>query len=625
MCGISGIYGLEGLEDPKSILIKMTEALAHRGPDAQGIHFNEHLGMGHRRLSIIDTSSDGNQPFHSADGMYSLVFNGELYNYLELKEKLKEYPFQTKTDTEVVLAALQTWGDQALQRFNGMFAFAFWDHHKKELKLVRDRLGIKPLYVSSVGSHFLFASEIRSILASELVERKLSPEGLADYLRYQTVHGEHTIIEGIQQIPAGGMLVIREEEQQFVDYWNLCQAANLDAGNQNREQQKKDIRTLLTESVQLRMRADVPFGAFLSGGIDSSAIVGLMAEVSDQSIATFNISFKENEFSEAPYARAIAQKFNTDHHEIELSVDAFKSMIPDALDAMDHPSGDGPNTYVVSKVTKEAGITMALSGLGGDELFAGYSIFTQSASLLSKRWLMSFPPLIRGMGGDLMKLLKPSVASSKMAGILKEDYLDLEHVYPWSRSIFEDQKIQKLLRQKNLPENAVKRQLLESFQAKSRGANLPFLSKVSVAEIQSYMRHVLLRDSDQMSMAHALEVRVPFLDHRLVAYVLGVNDTNKYPHTPKELLVDSLGDLLPREIVDRPKMGFTLPWELWMKGDLKDFCAENMEALSKREAFNEREVLQLWKDFLHGKPGITWSRIWPLVVLNYWMNKNNIE
>ena len=625
MCGISGIYGLEGLSDPKEVLSKMTQKLAHRGPDAEGFFINEHLALGHRRLSIIDTSADGNQPLHSHNGKLTLVFNGELYNYLELKAELKDYPFKTKTDTEVVLAAFETWGDQALQRFNGMFAFALWDDESKVLKLVRDRLGIKPLYVASVGQHFLFASEVRSILASDLVERKLSQDGLIDYLRYQTVHGQNTIIEGIKQISPGSMLVIKEEEQFIDTYWSLSETANMEAGRHSRDEQKKNIRSLLSSSVQYRMRADVPFGAFLSGGIDSSAIVGLMSEVSAQPISTFNISFKENEFSEAPYARMIAKKFNTKHHEIELSVEEFKKLIPDALAAMDHPSGDGPNTYVVSKVTKEAGITMALSGLGGDELFAGYQIFQQATSLLSKRWLMSFPPLIRGLGGDVLKMIKPSVASSKMAGILKEDYLDLEHIYPWSRRIFTDQKIQQVLKKKGLSENAVMKILMDSFQLKSRGADLPFLSKVSVAEIQSYMQHVLLRDSDQMSMAHALELRVPFLDHNLVSYVLGISDRNKYPHTPKELLVDSLGDLLPREIVDRPKMGFTLPWEIWMKGDLKSFCEQHMTELSKRPYFEEKEVMKLWRDFLAGKPETTWSRIWPLVVLNHWMNTNQID
>ncbi|MDP4952129.1 MAG: asparagine synthase (glutamine-hydrolyzing), partial [Flavobacteriales bacterium] len=311
MCGISGIYGLEGLSNPKELVTKMTQKLAHRGPDAEGFFINEHLALGHRRLSIIDTSADGNQPLHSHNGRLSLVFNGELYNYLELKAELKDYPFKTKSDTEVVLAAFETWGDQALQRFNGMFAFALWDDEKKVLKLVRDRLGIKPLYVASVGHHFLFASEVRSILASDLVERKLSQDGLIDYLRYQTVHGQNTIIQGIKQIPPGSMLVIKEEEQFIDTYWSLSETANMEAGRHSRDEQKKNIRSLLSSSVQYRMRADVPFGAFLSGGIDSSAIVGLMSEVSSQPISTFNISFKENEFSEAPYARMIAKKFNT--------------------------------------------------------------------------------------------------------------------------------------------------------------------------------------------------------------------------------------------------------------------------------------------------------------------------
>ena len=625
MCGISGVYGLENLKNPRSIVEKMNEYIAHRGPDAEGIHEGENFVLGHRRLSIIDTTAQSNQPLYSDDKSIVLVFNGELYNYLELKKELSDHEFKTNSDTEVLIAAYQKWGMAALDKFNGMFSFALWDDNLKSLFLVRDRLGIKPLYFSQTNQQVVFASEVRALLESGLVERKLDEAALVDYLRYQTVHGPRTIIKNLRLLPAGHYLKITEDDASFHEYWNLADRTNHSIGDKSLEEQLAETRGLLHSSVGLRMRADVPFGAFLSGGIDSSAVVGLMAEHTEHPVNTFNISFQEDEFSEAPFAKLIAKKFNTKHHEIELTVEKFKELIPFALDAMDHPSGDGPNTYVVSKVTKEAGITMALSGLGGDELFAGYSIFSQATSLLNKKWLASFAPVIRGIGGKIYKTLKPGIAGDKIAGILSEDYIELPYVYPWSRAVLMDQRIKKLLGQSKLPKNNMKQFLIETLYHKTSGGQLPLLSQVSLAEINTYMQHVLLRDSDQMGMAHALEIRVPFLDHRLVETAMGIPDEYKYPYSPKQFLIKSLGDLLPNEIVDRKKMGFTLPWEIWMKGDLKGFCESQLQNLGKRSYFEADQVMTLWNDFLKGKNTISWSRLWPLVVLSNWLDKNNIE
>ena len=625
MCGINGVFGLDKIAKPKQLIQCMNEALAHRGPDAEGCFVNDQVALGHRRLSIIDTSKKSNQPLFSKDHSITLVFNGELYNYVELKEELREFQFETSSDTEVLIAAYQKWGISCMEKFNGMFGFALWDDNQKALYIARDRIGIKPIYFYESDTHLVFSSEIRAMLKSGLVEKKLDKSALADYLRYQTVHGPRTIVQGIRLLPAGHFLKINQEETTLHEYWNLISEQTKRTYEPTREALHSRTKDLLHDSIRLRMRSDVPYGAFLSGGIDSSAIVGLMAEHTSHPVSTFNISFKENEFSEAKYARMVAKKFNTKHEEITLTSDTFKNLIPDALDAMDHPSGDGPNTFVVSKATKEAGVTMALSGLGGDELFAGYAIFTQSLSLMNKRWLSSFSPALRGLVGKLYKTLKPSISSDKIAGILAEDYIELPYIYPWSRTLYSDDVIAKVLTRKKLPENAVKSKLLELLDFKEGAGIMPSLSQVSLAEINTYMSHVLLRDSDQMSMAHALEVRVPFLDHRLVEHALRIPDTLKYPSAPKKFLIDALGDLLPSDIVDRPKMGFTLPWNIWMKSDLKSFCENHLKSLGKRAEFNENQIDSLWKGFLNNDPKLSWSRLWPLVVLGHWIEKNGIE
>ncbi|MFZ6050942.1 asparagine synthase (glutamine-hydrolyzing) [Halocola ammonii] len=625
MCGINGIFGLSRLDQPEAIVKKMNRTLSHRGPDANGTFAARELVLGHQRLSIIDTTDAANQPFYSHDSNLVIVFNGEIYNYRELKDQLSDYPFRTSSDTEVILAAYEKWGRACLQKFNGMFAFAIWDKSKGELFIARDRLGIKPLYYADVNSHFVFSSEVRPILESGIVERKTDTTAIADFLRYQTVHAPNTIVKDIKMLMPGHYVVLNDNETIFKKYWDVTQQFSRKSAGQSRSEILTDIRESMLKSVDLRLRADVPFGAFLSGGIDSSAIVGLMSEVATKRVSTFNVAFDEAEFSEAKYARMVADKFKTDHHEIQLNPRDFLDLLPDALNAMDHPSGDGPNTFVVSKMTKQAGITMALSGLGGDELFAGYDVFKRLARLSDKKWLMSFPKFMRNFAMTFYRAAKPSIASDKIAEVLKQDYLDIDYTFPINRLVLFDRQVKKLISSRKLPPNEAHRLLHENIAFGNPGFDMPYLSKISWAEMNTYMQNVLLRDSDQMSMAHALEVRVPFLDHNLVEYVMGIGDQQKYPHTQKELLVDAMGDLLPREIVDRPKMGFVLPWENWMKDELREFCSSYLEALGQRKEFNARAIDDLWKRFLSNDPKITWSRIWPLVVLSHWLDKNKID
>jgi len=627
MCGITGIVSSKiSTEKRERITRQMNQCLAHRGPDHDGLWSNENLSLGHRRLSIIDLSEESNQPFFSADKRYVIVYNGELYNYLDLKLELQRasqgssnipYFFKTASDTEVILAAYIRWGSQCLQYFNGMYAFAIYDTVDKKLFIARDRLGVKPLYYHYCDEAFLFASEIRPILQSGIKNFKLNTDVLSEYLMFQTVLAPATIVKGIQMLMPGHFLEFENGKASITQYYNVNKInAHPDLSY---EQICGKVNELLAHSVQQRLVADVPFGAFLSGGIDSSAVVGLMSKVSSEQIQTFNVSFDESEFSESKYAQLISKKFNTQHHEIKLTPTDFLKSLPEALAAMDHPSGDGPNTYIVSAATKKAGVTMALSGIGGDELFAGYDVFKRMAELQKKAWINTVPQFARKITGAVIRSRKKSVGGNKIAELLSLPAINFESAYPLNRSVFTQKELSLLLKDSK-PYASISKIIKDVPQMQDH-----LLSAVSLCEINTYLQNVLLRDTDQMSMAVALEVREPFLDYRLLEFVLSLDDKTKFPHSPKKLLVDSLGDLLPSEIVNRPKMGFTLPWQQWLRNELKDFCEKNISEFARLEFCNAEAVLGLWKRFLNNDPTVTWSRVWHIVVLNNWLKRNNIS
>lgn len=627
MCGINGIIGIEAIRADE-LVKSMNKALVHRGPDDEGVFTHGNVALGHRRLSIIDLSVAGHQPMSYDNGRYTIVYNGELYNYLEVRNELLSkgtVAFETQTDTEVILAAYAAWGVSCLQKFNGMYAFAIYDKQTSEVFIARDRMGIKPLYYYKQNNTFIFSSEVRALLASGLIPRKLDENGLIDYLRYQTVHAPGTIIKDVFMLLPGhyGLLNTTNGDFNTTCYWDITSKVSAPSKVVSYSEACEKVNTLFKQAVKKRLVADVPFGAFLSGGIDSSAVVGMMSKVSNSPVKTFSITFHEAKYNEEYFSQIIAKKFNTEHHNIKLSAEDFKNELPGALKAMDHPSGDGPNSYVVSKVTKQAGITMALSGLGGDELFAGYDIFKRTKALMDNAWLSYVPLLVRRSGAAAIKNLKSSVAGDKMAAILSMAKISIENFYPLSRQVLLDDQVAKLVNTSAIRPNEVQKLAHSVISIVQQPGFV--LSTVSLLEIMSYMQNVLLRDTDQMSMASALEVRVPFLDYELVEYVLSLNDDIKYPHTPKKLFVDAMGDMLPPEIVNRPKMGFTFPWQEWLKNDLKQLCEERIHSLAKRRIFNEKEVVALWKRFLNDDKRITWSRIWYLVVLENWLIENNIE
>jgi asparagine synthase (glutamine-hydrolysing) len=627
MCGINGILGIENPETGRNCISKMNKKMAHRGPDDEGIFSDINIALGQRRLSIIDLSSAGHQPMWSNDKRYCIVYNGELYNFRELRFDLERssrgssempYHFITNSDTEVILAAYSRWGKDCLSRFNGMFGFAIWDAVKKELFIARDRLGVKPIYYCLKNNNLVFSSELRSLLESEITPRKINKNGLMDYIRYQTVHAPQTIVQDVFMLMPGHYIHAGTNAFNIVKYWDINQFIPAAHVGYSYEEVCEQVRTLFEKAVQRRLVADVPFGAFLSGGIDSSAVVGMMSKVSSTQVKTFSVIFDDKQFSEAAYARLIANKFNSEHHEIKLTPDTFKNEIGAALMAIDHPSGDGPNTYVVSKATKHAGITMALSGLGGDELFAGYDIFNRSLRMEKLKWLSGIPGI--SIAAAINKALKPGVASSKLQALLKQNTLSFANTYPLSRQVLLENDIIKLIQEQYVPKNAVK-EIIKNIKVNNSG----IISAVSIAEVSTYMQNVLLRDTDQMSMAHALEIRVPFLDYELVQFVIGLPDSFKIPVSPKKLLVDAMGDILPSEIVNRPKMGFTLPWKNWLKTDLRSLCEQNLQELGRNPFFKSGEIESLWKRFMNDDPYISWSRIWHLVVLQHWISENKME
>lgn len=640
MCGIAGIAGLNAIThiakepDAARIVRRMNEALAHRGPDNDGLFQGSDAVLGHRRLGIIDLSAASDQPMTTPDGRWTIVFNGEIYNYRKLRAEL-DVPWRSGGDAEVLLHAWAKWGEACLPRLEGMFAFAIWDASEQELCLVRDRLGVKPLYLARHAVHhegrdahgIAFASEVRALLRSGVVEPRLNRDALPDYVRYGTVHGIDTLVRNVTLLRPGSLLRFRPSDPASghpVLWWHPVRNARVEAADLPVDRVRSEVRERLGRAVEKRLVADVPFGAFLSGGIDSSAVVGLMAQCSTAPVHTFSVVFDEERFSEERYARLVAKRFGTRHTAIRLRPDDMLRLLPNALEAMDHPSMDGPNTYVVSKVTKEAGITMALSGLGGDEVFAGYDVFKRSIALQRHAWVTALPRPLRALAGDALVKLRKGLAMEKAAELLKLRSWDLARTYPIGRLIHTDRELERLLGTNEHHPNAVGMMAYVLLDLEG-GRDLPLLSQVSLLELSTYLHSVLLRDADQMSMAHALEVRVPFLDHDLVEFVLGVPDGTKYPSTPKRLLVESLGDLLPREIVDRPKMGFTLPWADWMRNQLRSYCESKLHDPAMDTVWNATAVRALWKRFLAGDMAVTWGRVWHLVVLSDWMQRNGID
>ena len=600
----------------------MTQALAHRGPNADGHFVRPGVALGHRRLSIIDLSTAANQPITDPSGRYTIIYNGEVYNYREIRALLPDYAYGSDSDTDVILAAYAAWGPACLTHFNGMFAFAIWDAVEETLFVARDRLGIKPLYYHFAEGRLTFASEVRALLASGRVARRLNRDALSEYLRYYSVNAPRTLLQDVWLLPPGHWGRWQAGTWETQAYWRLDAPPEAEAPH-SYEAACAGVRERLLAAVSRRLVSDVPFGAFLSGGIDSSAIVALMATASSTPVHTFSVGFDEKAYDESPYAEQIARRYGTAHHPIRLRPEDFLAGLSPALAAMDHPSGDGLNSYVVSQATKATGFTVALSGLGGDELFGGYPVFGRYQRLRGWQPFYRVPQGLRRAGARAIATVYHTHKTARLQELVGLAEPDFAHLYPVFRKIYADPEIQTLLGQCEDPAQSLAGMFPPD--ALARIEQLPTLSQVTVGEIGTYTQHVLLRDTDQMSMAHALEVRVPFFDHTLVEYVLRIPDAWKPLDSPKKLLVDALGDLLPPEIVNRPKMGFMFPWVEWLRGPLQGFCQERLEALAGRGIFQAGAVEAVWQGFLQASSQISWIKVWMLVALEDWLHQNDIH
>lgn len=614
MCGISALIQYKSDLPIRKVLERMNNKMAHRGPDSAGQFINENIGLGHRRLSIIDTEQSANQPMLSSNKNWVIAFNGEIYNYVELKaNELQGVQFQTESDTEVILELFDKYGTESISKLKGMFAFVLHHIPSNETYVVRDRYGMKPLYYSIQKLGCLVASELRALLASDLVPRKFNRSALEEYIETQTVCAPNTLIEKVQLLEAGHYLHFKRNEISKHCYYRLLSDTSYELTDKKTTQDL--LRSSMKESVEQHMRADVPFGAFLSGGIDSSLLVGLMSEVRNEKINTFQISFEEEAFDERKYAQLVAKKFSTNHHEINLSASEFLKDIPTAIEAIDFPSGDGPNTYAVSKAAKEAGITVAISGLGGDELFAGYPVFQYMTSI-EKSFALKLSYPLRKSVSLLLSSLSSNRSLLKKAELLGLKQVDLARAFPLVRKVWN---ANELLTRKT------KHFEIEQNYKFIFEKNAPLLNRVSAAEIESYMQHVLLRDSDQMSMAHSLEIRVPFLDHNVVELATHLSNDLKYPTSPKKFLTETFADILPDEVVNRKKMGFTLPWSVWMKNELKEFTESGFQELYNQDVVNEKVLKNAWNKFLNGNEEKSFISFWHLSVLGHWMKNNKIN
>ncbi|PIQ99184.1 MAG: asparagine synthase (glutamine-hydrolyzing) [Nitrospinae bacterium CG11_big_fil_rev_8_21_14_0_20_45_15] len=623
MCGIAGILSQDpnGLPfAPEHILDAMLSSQAHRGPDGSGKVFltypDLHLSLGHRRLSVIDLSESGHQPMPNVDKSFWISSNNEIYNYRELRKELSsQYNFRSQSDTEVLLYAFQKWGAQALDRLRGMFAFGIWDVERKSLFLARDRLGVKPLYYYHDSKSLIFASEIRSLLATGLIAKKIDPQGLYQYLAFGRLQAPNSMIQGIKELPPGHYCEWREGEVVEKPYWVLEKKRNGSIPAPSLE----IARNAIESAVQSHLVSDVPVGSFLSGGIDSSALVSLVSKVSKDN-RTLSVVFGEKTHDESVYARLLASQTNSNHSEFLITDGELLQSLPDFLNAMDQPTVDGVNVYMISRRAKELGWKVALSGLGSDEIFGGYNSFQLFPQLIR---LLNLPQSLQKVLSKTLKLLKPFTSFNadkyiKLIDLLDKKYGEAQAWYLF-RSLFSSDDLQSLFNDKSMFQKQSLRHFENTVHIRDKIKDWDLFDQISYLEITQYMAPTLLKDADVMGMSHGLEIRVPFMDHPLVESIFSFPANFKNSgNVPKSLLVNSLVGLIPEEVVNRKKMGFTLPFETWMRhsmrAEIESVLKTPVPALN--ELLDEKGVQIIWQRFLDEKT--SWSRPWTLYVLKKW-------
>lgn len=637
MCGIWGFVGVEQeVSIPRAW--KGLCCLTDRGPDDWGVYSSRtgkvvdeeslpeaetDVFLGNRRLSILDLSAAGNQPMSTRDDSVWIVYNGEVYNYQQLRRELRDcgYDFQSETDTEVVLKAYQEYGRDCVERFRGMFAFAIWDTDSEELFAARDRFGIKPFYYDASGECLSFASELTSLLEADVTAPELDPTSVEGFLALGSVPSPRSILRDVRSLPSGSTMVYDATTGHHdVDrYWTPTFDGSVDPTPQ-------EVRERLLESVKHRLRSDVPVGAFLSGGLDSSAIVALMREARPEDaaepITTVSIGFADQRYSETEYAAVVAEELGTAHTSRTVTADDLRDALPDIVASMDQPTIDGVNTYFASQLASDTDLRVALSGLGADELLGGYHTFTWVPRLYRVSQISSAlpDPLRERIAGlaDAVARIAPLPYLSELADLVRSD-ASFGAAYLATRGLFPSSQRQAVLgagtSDEPLPEE-IERSVGEYLETTE------LRDTVSAAELSWYMHNQLLRDTDSMSMTHSLEVRVPFLDSEFVECITRTDHIKKVSQSSdKPLLKRAMADSLPDQVIDREKSGFIFPFEKWLDGELAGIVDTALNKEMTAETPLEHDVVsEIRESFEAGETH--WSRLWALVVLSLWIDQH---
>jgi len=622
MCGICGIVHSEKERIVEANLIKkMCDVITHRGPDDFGIYADHNVGLGMRRLSIIDLET-GKQPISNEDGKIWIVFNGEIYNHKELRKELEGFghKYKTQTDTETIVHAYEEYGDNCVQRLNGMFAFAIWDCHKNMLFLARDRIGIKPLYYFFDKNRFIFGSEIKSILQAGDIPKRIDLQALDSFLTMEFIPAPLSIFQDIKKLPPGYTLKLRDNNIWLQNYWDV----EIKSNGVNPLQIKQKLKALLQDAVKLRLMSDVPLGAFLSGGIDSSTVVALMAQVMDQPVKTFSIGFEDSTYNELKYARIIAEKFNTEHHEFIIKPDIV-DLADNLLKFLDEPFGDFSifPTYLVSKMARDY-VTVVLSGDGGDELFGGYD--TYIANKLAK-YYTRIPNFLRN--GCLTRLLEMIPPSSKKKGLINRTKRFVEgmklpeelHHTRWM--IFLQELEKELLYNQDMKSGILEKdpyKFIRRYFANVAYNHADEINQQMYVDLKMYLVDNILVKVDRMSMATSIEARVPFLDHRFVEFAGTIPGNLKIQGLKtKVILKQAMEDLLPREILYRGKEGFSIPIKNWLREELKPLMMDTLarEKIKREGFFNSAFVENLKNQHLAGTENHS-HRLWALMIFGRW-------
>jgi asparagine synthase (glutamine-hydrolysing) len=622
MCGITGtVYLDKNRQAETSVLKRMTSTIYHRGPDDEGIYVSNNAGLGFRRLSIIDLNT-GHQPLTNNNSSVTIVFNGEIYNFLEQREILlkKGYVFKTATDTEVILHLYEEYGVDCLQYLRGMFAFAIWDNNNQQLFCARDRFGIKPFYYYTDKEKFVFGSEIKSILEAGNIDRTLSSDALDSYFAFGYITSDLSIFKSIKKLQPGHYLLLSFKEKITIDikrYWEIKFEPDF---SRRDEQWMEDIEACLSETVKMHMISDVPLGAFLSGGIDSSSVVAMMAKNSSFPVKTFTIGFKEKEYSEMEYAREVAKKYGCEHYEQIVEPESI-GLLPKLVHAYDEPFADTSAipTYYVSKMAREH-VTVALSGDGGDELFAGYDSYLSLTKFHAYPFNFKSAYLNNLLWGNIHKILPENLKGKNASYFLSRNKEEIgAYIYLWS---IEERK--KLFLNDQNSGNLSSATELYKVELLKRGKNIDFISNLQYLDLQTYMVDSVLTKVDRASMMSSLEVRVPLLDHKFAELSFKIPSHLKLRlKEQKFIFKKAMSSYLPENILKHPKQGFGIPLSVWFKDDLKLYVRDVLLSQNSllSSYLDKKYIKKVVEANTTGMKDMS-SRMWSLLFFEEWLKQN---